>query len=155
MANVVVVGAGIAGLSFAYEALKCGHRVTLVEKQSQVGGLCRSFEYNQCYLDMGVHLLHLRDKQVYEKIKEIVPQDQWVKVVRNGKLYLKGRYINWPLNMGSLLQFPIMLGIQACVDQLKLRLHPQKGFGDYESEMKALYGNSLYDAFFGPLTESF
>ena len=36
--QVIVVGAGMAGLSAAYELAQVGHRVTIIEKQSRVGG---------------------------------------------------------------------------------------------------------------------
>jgi NADPH-dependent 2,4-dienoyl-CoA reductase/sulfur reductase-like enzyme len=37
----VVVGAGVAGMEFASTASKRGHRVTLLEKEQEVGGLAR------------------------------------------------------------------------------------------------------------------
>ena len=36
--HVIVVGAGMAGLSAAYELAQVGHEVTIIEKQSRVGG---------------------------------------------------------------------------------------------------------------------
>jgi monoamine oxidase len=36
--NVVVIGAGIAGLSCAYELMKSGHDVTVLEASSRTGG---------------------------------------------------------------------------------------------------------------------
>lgn len=36
--NIAVVGAGMAGMSFALEAIKRGHHIDIFEKQSEVGG---------------------------------------------------------------------------------------------------------------------
>ena len=36
--HIIVVGAGMSGLSAAYELAQVGHKVTIIEKQSRVGG---------------------------------------------------------------------------------------------------------------------
>lgn len=36
--NIAVIGAGMAGMSFSLEALRRGHKVSIYEKQSEVGG---------------------------------------------------------------------------------------------------------------------
>ncbi len=38
MAQVTVIGAGISGLSAAYALTRCGHRVTVLERQARIGG---------------------------------------------------------------------------------------------------------------------
>ncbi|MHB8313713.1 MAG: FAD-dependent oxidoreductase, partial [Candidatus Dormibacteria bacterium] len=40
--KVVVVGGGLAGVSCALELADHGHRVSLLERAPQLGGLCRS-----------------------------------------------------------------------------------------------------------------
>jgi NADPH-dependent 2,4-dienoyl-CoA reductase/sulfur reductase-like enzyme len=38
--RVVIVGAGVAGLEAARVAAMCGHRVTLIEREFEVGARC-------------------------------------------------------------------------------------------------------------------
>jgi protoporphyrinogen oxidase len=42
--EVIVIGAGYAGLSAAYDLCKAGHKVTVYEKDSDIGGLAGTFE---------------------------------------------------------------------------------------------------------------
>ncbi|MCH7412983.1 phytoene desaturase family protein [Belliella sp. R4-6] len=51
--NVVVIGAGFAGLSAATHLAKQGYNVTLLEKNSTPGGRARKFEIEGFVFDMG------------------------------------------------------------------------------------------------------
>ena len=42
--DVIIVGAGMAGLVAAYELKRAGHRVTIVETQDRVGGRVKTFD---------------------------------------------------------------------------------------------------------------
>jgi phytoene desaturase len=53
MSQVIVIGSGFAGLSAASYLAKQGHEVTLLEKNEQVGGRCRSWEKDGFTFDMG------------------------------------------------------------------------------------------------------
>src|SRR5699024_6342947 len=46
MSHVVVVGAGIAGLTAAYSAVKAGHRVTVLEASSRAGGAVQPLRFS-------------------------------------------------------------------------------------------------------------
>ena len=138
--DVVIIGAGVAGLSFAYESLLKGFEVLLVEKEKTVGGLSKSFTHNDCQLDIGVHIFHGRDEQVLDRVKEIVHPDEWVKVKRNGKLFLKGRYIDWPLNIKAIYQLPFLLGIKILLDQIIKKKSNNSDSANFHDELLQIYG---------------
>ncbi|MGH9959943.1 MAG: FAD-dependent oxidoreductase, partial [Pyrinomonadaceae bacterium] len=50
---VVVIGAGPAGLTAAYELAKFQCGSVVLEKQSTVGGLARTENYKGYYFDLG------------------------------------------------------------------------------------------------------
>lgn len=62
--KVVILGAGISGLSAGYHLEKKGFEVTLYEKGKEVGGLCRSKRYNGRIFDYGVHVSFTSDEYV-------------------------------------------------------------------------------------------
>ena len=91
----IVVGGGISGLSFSYELAKKNKSIILVEKEKKIGGLSRSEILNNCYVDMGAHLFYGIDQEVYNKIREVVPDNYWVNVKRKGKLcVLKSSFLS-------------------------------------------------------------
>jgi monoamine oxidase len=54
--NIIVMGAGIAGLSCAYELIRRGHKVTILEASGRPGGHVRTFHdpfADGLYADMG------------------------------------------------------------------------------------------------------
>lgn len=154
--HVVVVGAGMSGLAVGLEAAKRGWRVTVVEKAPFIGGLTRSFVARDCILDVGVHLLHLRDPEVAKITREVVPADQWIKIKRKGKLYIEGAYIDWPLKVTSGLQMPKGLMFKILWDQITGNKTPvPPGGSNFQSEILSMYGPTLYNALFHPLTKRF
>lgn len=55
--HVVIIGAGIAGLSAASYLLRNGYQVTILEQHTQPGGLCTSWKRNGYTIDYCVHWL--------------------------------------------------------------------------------------------------
>jgi protoporphyrinogen oxidase len=53
--QVVIIGAGPAGLTSAYSYVKKGYSVVVVERSSEVGGLARGFVFGQEKYDLGPH----------------------------------------------------------------------------------------------------
>jgi len=51
--KVIVIGSGFAGLSAASHLAKQGHQVTILEKNDQAGGRCRSWKKDGYTFDMG------------------------------------------------------------------------------------------------------
>lgn len=55
--HTIVVGAGWAGLSCAYELTQAGHKVTLIEAAPQCGGRARSVNWGNQLIDNGQHVM--------------------------------------------------------------------------------------------------
>jgi protoporphyrinogen oxidase len=71
--HVIIVGAGIAGLSAAYDLLEVGHRVTLLEAADHTGGLAAGFrdERWEWPLEKFYHHLFTSDKAIIALVKEL------------------------------------------------------------------------------------
>ena len=60
MKTIYIFGGGITGLACAYELLKHGHKVEIIEKSSTVGGLARTESWKGKPIDMGLtYTIHL------------------------------------------------------------------------------------------------
>jgi squalene-associated FAD-dependent desaturase len=68
-ADVVVVGAGLAGITAALDLADAGRRVLLVERRGVLGGLTRSFRHGDREIDNGQHV-HLRCCSAYRGFLE-------------------------------------------------------------------------------------
>lgn len=55
--HIVIVGAGVAGLTAAYELTKAGHAVSVFEQRDEVGGLARSVVLERQRLDRYYHFI--------------------------------------------------------------------------------------------------
>ena len=73
--DYIVVGAGPSGLTFAYQALKSNKKVMILERDSRVGGLAKSYNYNGNIFDTGPKRFHTDDPIVQDFLKEIMSMD--------------------------------------------------------------------------------
>ena len=64
--KVIIIGAGPAGLTSAYELLKDKndqYEVTILEETSEIGGISRTVRYNGNRMDIGGHRFFLKTKK--------------------------------------------------------------------------------------------
>lgn len=82
--DVIVIGGGIAGLNAGIELLQKGHKVAIIEKNDNVGGLCSGYDVNGFYIDACIHWLMgtQKDNQMYEIWKNIDAFNDEVKIIR-------------------------------------------------------------------------
>ena len=64
--DVVIIGAGPAGLTAGYELTKSQKKILLIEKKNQVGGLAETKVFGSYRYDIGPHRFFTKNKEVYE-----------------------------------------------------------------------------------------
>ncbi len=69
--KIIVVGAGIGGLSSAYYASRCGHDVTVLEASDRVGGRMISWRVDGDEVDAGAQFFHSNFKNILQLIEEL------------------------------------------------------------------------------------
>ncbi|MCP4639003.1 MAG: NAD(P)-binding protein [bacterium] len=150
--QVAIIGAGIAGLTLADRLSAQGVSTVLIEREETVGGLARSFTYdNGVTFDIGPHRFHTDDTRVQEYVEEVLAEDV-ILIDRNSQLFLFNKYIPWPITLSSVLALPPHLLIRSALDLVRPRKARTESFEDYIIER---YGRTLYKVFFQPYTEKF
>lgn len=150
--KIVIVGAGVAGLTLGYSLAKQGRKVSIIEKNNRVGGLARSFQYNDLIFDIGPKRFHTDDENVLKFIFDIL-EDNFLVIPRSSSVYLFNKYFSWPLSIQALLRLPVKVMIKSAVDLFaKDQNHNDMSFSAYT---KSKYGKTLYELFFKPYTEKF
>lgn len=76
MKKVIIIGAGPAGITAAYELLrqKCGMEVVVLEESKAVGGISRTVRYHGNRMDIGGHRFFSKDSSVNAWWEEVMPK---------------------------------------------------------------------------------
>ena len=151
MRDIVIIGAGVAGLTAGYDLSRKGMRVVVIEKELSVGGLARSFYYGDFVFDVGPHRFHTEDKEVLRFIKMILGRDIRV-IPRESGVWFVGRNHDWPLRFGTVFKLPLGMMLSVARDLLSKRARQGESFEDYILNM---YGKTLYEEFFKIYTSKF
>ena len=101
-ADVVVLGAGPAGLAAAWRVAGAGHEVTVLDRAPVVGGMAASFEVAGQRVDHGSHRLHpATDPGILAALATLLGGDLQRRP-RHGRLRLDGHWLAFPLRAGDL-----------------------------------------------------
>jgi len=98
--EVIILGAGLAGLSTAYHLQKRAVECRLFEKEEEPGGLCRSKYIKGFTFDYDAHLLHFRRQYVFKLIGEIAPF-VFASHRRNSWVFSYDRYTRYPFQANT------------------------------------------------------
>jgi len=93
--RIFILGAGLAGLSAGWHLQRKGIDCQILEKESEVGGLCRSKKINGFTFDCDGHLLHFKHHYVFNLIKNLL-KNNLVQHQRSAWIYAFGKYIRYP-----------------------------------------------------------
>ncbi len=156
--HTVILGGGPCGLYAARVLTRAGHRVTLLDKGERPGGLATSHQRDGNWYDMGCHMLHEFDAEIWEDIRTIMGGES-IPVALNAKIRWAGSFYRYPLQGGDMLKgiplgtlFFYTLGL--FMAQLRSTLVPWQP-RNAEEALIMLYGQPLYEFFFKDFTHRY
>ncbi len=154
--DVVVLGAGPAGLAAAMYAARRGFSVAVVDRAEQCGGLAASITIDEQTVDLGSHRLHpsiqpdlLRDLQV------MLGNDlQWRP--RNGRIRLRERWLAFPLRPFDVVRHaPASFVASVIGNSITAPLRRRRGSrgspgASFSEEVRRQLGPAIAEAFYEP-----
>ena len=149
MAEIVIIGAGLTGLSTAYHLEKLGYtQYKIFEKEPEVGGLCRSVYQDGFTFDYTGHLLHINDPYFKQFITEIAGLDAFNSINRRSYIYSQDTYTRYPFQV-NLYGLPAAT-IAECIEGFVNRPRSKKVPQNFRDWVLTNFGSGIAQHFFYP-----
>jgi protoporphyrinogen oxidase len=150
---VVIIGAGPAGLTTAYELSKHNISSVVLEKSSTVGGLARTAEYKGYLFDVGGHRFFTKVSMVERMWREMLGED-FLRRPRLSRIYYNSRFFHYPLKPWNALRgLGLLESIRCGISYLNARLFPASPEDSLEAWVSNRFGRRLFEIFFRVYTE--
>ncbi|MEZ5304753.1 MAG: FAD-dependent oxidoreductase, partial [Verrucomicrobiales bacterium] len=156
--QVVILGGGPCGLYAARTLARKGIKATVLEKEAIPGGLATSQKRGDNFYDVGVHMLHEFDREVFEDVKKMMG-DERIEVPLDAKIRWAGAFYRYPLQFNDMLKGIPPITLATCVAglfyaQARNSIAPWEP-KDAEEALIQLYGYPLYEFFFKDFTHRY
>ncbi|WP_251555123.1 UDP-galactopyranose mutase [Neobacillus muris] len=153
MYDYLVVGSGLFGSVFAYEAAKRGKRVKVIDKRPHIGGNIYTEEIEGINVHKyGAHIFHTNDKRIWEYINGFVEFNRYT---NSPVANYKGEIYNLPFNMNT---FNKLWGVitpadaKKKIEEQKASYHIEKP-QNLEEQAISLIGPDVYEKLVKGYTE--
>jgi protoporphyrinogen oxidase len=149
----VVIGAGPAGLTAAYEATRFGIPAVVLEKSDDVGGLARTAVYKGFHFDMGGHRFFTKAASVEKMWREVLGPNL-LRRPRLSRIYYRGRFFQYPLRPWNALRgLGLWQALAIVASYLKWQVLPHRTEDTFEQWVTNRFGRRLFRIFFQTYTE--
>jgi len=99
---ILVLGAGPAGLTAAWELQRLGRTCTVLEQEAVVGGLSRTVEQGGFLFDIGGHRFYTRSRLVEKIWKDLLGEDLLTRN-RISRIFYRGHFFQYPLDLRNVI----------------------------------------------------
>jgi protoporphyrinogen oxidase len=157
--RVAILGGGPTGLYAARRLVDHPDvQVTVIEKDDVPGGLATSHKFGENFYDMGVHMLHEYDEEIYKDVVRMMG-DESHPVQLNARIRWAGSFYRYPLQFADMIKGIPPLTLARCivgllVAQTHYKFFPRKP-KNAEEALRQLYGDSLFRFFFEDFTHRY
>ena len=152
--KAIIIGAGPAGLTAAYELAKHGAHVVVLESDPEyVGGISRTVSYRGYRFDIGGHRFFSKSREVEDLWTEILGSDL-LQRPRSSKIYYGGQFYAYPLRpFEALSKLGPIESILCVFSFIAARIHPRRNPKSLEDWVVNQFGRRLFRIFFKTYTE--
>jgi len=106
--KLIVIGGGIGGLFASWKLLKEGYKITIIERQSFLGGLSTSIKKNNCFIDIGPHYISIdKTSNIYEDISSLLKQENIIElssIHKSYKSYFQNNILDYPPRLSNIVK---------------------------------------------------
>ncbi len=154
--HTIILGAGPAGLAAGHEVSLNGGKVTVLERNNFVGGLCRTIEDRGYRFDLGGHRWFSKNEELNQWFRRLM-EGELVMVARISRIFYSGKYFYYPIRFGDILKQTgpltiIHAGLAFFWAMLKQAII-KKPVTNMKEAYTAQFGSKLYEMFFRQYTE--
>src|SRR5271157_4642527 len=152
--KAVIIGAGPAGLTAAYELSKHGATAVVLESDPQyVGGISRTVSYHGYRFDIGGHRFFSKSREVEDLWTEILGGDM-LERPRSSKIYYRGQFYSYPLKpMDALTKLGVVESALCVLSYFYAKVSPTRDPKSFEDWVVNQFGQRLFRIFFKTYTE--
>jgi protoporphyrinogen oxidase len=152
--DVVIIGAGPAGLTAAYQLARRGVISTVLEADDVVGGISRTAERDGWRFDIGGHRFFTKVKAVEDLWREILPDEEFLVRPRMSRVFYNGRFFDYPLRPANAVKgLGVVEALRCVISYAWARVRPPSDQTSFEGWVSARFGSRLYRIFFKTYTE--
>ena len=152
--KVIIIGAGPAGLTAAWEFSKHKIQTIILEGDSETGGISRTVDRNGWKFDIGGHRFFTKVEEVYEIWDEMLDKDDFIMRPRMSRIYYNGKFFDYPLKASNaLFNLGILEALRCVFSYIYIRIFPIKEINNFETWVASRFGWRLYNIFFKTYTE--
>lgn len=152
MYDYLIIGTGLFGSIFTYEASKKGYKCLMLEKRSHIGGNCYTENIEDINVHKyGAHIFRTSDKMIWDYMRQFCEFNHFI---NSPIANYKGEIYNMPFNMNT---FSKMWNIKTPQEAKEIILQQSKEIKgepkNLEEHVIKLVGRDVYEKFVKGYTE--
>jgi protoporphyrinogen oxidase len=149
----VIIGAGPAGLTAAYELSQAKMVPLVFEQDTVVGGIARTVQHAGYRFDIGGHRFFTKVQSIDDWWRRMLGSDLLVRA-RQSRIYYNGKFYDYPLKpLNAIVGLGPIETFRIGLSYLVAQLFPYPVENNLEEWVSNRFGRRLYEIFFKNYTE--